>query len=374
MNKFKIMLPMVALLLSAGLSAQVVDPEPGRLTGDGPYIIYQPDGRARVISVSTEGQIVDTLGVVPSSFNVVSHDGRFSFDVALHDIHKQPDVLDKTAKTCLLSDPHGRLDCFVSALQACGVVDSDLKWCFGPNRLVLDGDVMDRGDDVTQIFWLLYKLEEEAAEAGGSVSFLYGNHEPMVLAGDLRYTREKYKALADSCRLTVPLLYGPDTEIGRWIQASNAIIRVGEELVLHAGYGPDLLEEGLEMSEINEICARGLFMTSKERKADSELMHMMFKSHGPVWYRGYFSKDVKWGARMDNETLDEILERCGASRIWVGHTIFKDIRSFYGGRVVAIDVDARINHDKGRGRAVILDEDGAWIVRDSGKRKRLKVR
>mgnify|MGYP000243614500 CR=1 FL=1 len=36
-----------------------------------------------------------------------------------------------------------------------------------------------------------YKLEEEAAKAGGHVSFMLGNHEPMVLANDLRYTKEK---------------------------------------------------------------------------------------------------------------------------------------------------------------------------------------
>lgn len=46
-------------------SAQVVDPEPGRLTADGPYIIYQNDGKARVISVDLDGNIIDTVGVAP---------------------------------------------------------------------------------------------------------------------------------------------------------------------------------------------------------------------------------------------------------------------------------------------------------------------
>ena len=34
------------------------------------------------------------------------------------------------------------------------------------------GDIFDRGKDVPQIFWLFYKLEDEAAKAGGTVSFL----------------------------------------------------------------------------------------------------------------------------------------------------------------------------------------------------------
>lgn len=61
------------------------------------------------------------------------------------------------------------------------------------NHLMIIGDIFDRGKDVPQIFWLFYKLEEEAAKAGGHVSFILGNHEPMVLANDLRYTKENIK-------------------------------------------------------------------------------------------------------------------------------------------------------------------------------------
>ena len=43
------------------------------------------------------------------------------------------------------------------------------------------------------IFWLMYKLEQEAWEAGGVMTFMLGNHEEMVLRGNLKYTRSKYK-------------------------------------------------------------------------------------------------------------------------------------------------------------------------------------
>ena len=373
MEKRICLMMMAAAVRSLAAIAQVVDPEPGCLTADGPYIIYQSDSTARVISVGLDGEITDTVGVVPQTFNVVSHDGRFSFDVSLHPTARQPWKMEKTPRTCMISDPHGRMDCLVSALQACGVVDESLGWAFGPNRLVLNGDVMDRGDDVTQIFWLLYKLEAEAADAGGSVTFTYGNHEPMVLAGDLRYTRRKYLDLADSCGLSVPLLYGTDTEIGRWLSCCNTMVLIGDDLIVHAGTSAWLLEQDMDIPEINSLCSRGAFMTSKERKDDSDLMYLMFKSSGPVWYRGFFYSAEKYGGKMDGRTLDAILRRYGASRVWVGHTIFRDIRTFFGGRVVAVDVDAKVNFDKGRGRAVLLEEGGReMVVRDSGKSRKLR--
>lgn len=72
-----------------------------------------------------------------------------------------------------MSDPHGRLDCVISLLQGNGVINDNYQWNFGSNHLVIIGDIFDRGKDVLQIFWLFYKLEDEAVKAGGHVSFLW---------------------------------------------------------------------------------------------------------------------------------------------------------------------------------------------------------
>jgi len=351
--------------------AQVTDPEPGYLTADGPYIFNLGNGLARVVSVDMFGNITDTIGVKPRSFNVVSHDGRFSFEVALHGHSRQNWELPATDSTFILSDPHGRMDCLVSILQAGGVIDDKLNWAFGPNRMVLIGDVMDRGDDVTQIFWLLYKLEEEAREAGGSVTMVYGNHEAMVLAGDLRYCREKYKALADSVGLDVPGLYGASSELGGWLAGFNTLQKVGDDLFVHGGTGGIVLELGMDAPEINELFSEGIFLDKKEKAAHSETMKELFKNKGPVWYRVFFENKEKWGGRMDSATLDRILEKFGASRVFVGHTIFRKIRSMYGGRVVHVDVDAKVNHDAGGDRAVLLAGRKAFVVRDSGAKRRM---
>ena len=370
MKRILTSLLLLALAVLAA-SAQVVDPEPHALTADGPYIFHRPDGSARVVSVDVDGNVIDTFGVVPKSFTVTSHDGRYSFDVTLHEQSRQAWRLPRTRRTFVLSDPHGRLDCLVSILQAGGVIDERLNWSFGGDRLVLIGDVMDRGDDVTQIFWLLYKLEAQAAEAGGSLNMVYGNHESMVLAGDLRYCREKYRMLADTLGITVPRLYGPDTETGRWLGNLNAMMMVGDDIFVHAGLSRQFHELGLAIPEVNRLCSEGLFMTGKERKAHSDTMSLLFGNYGPVWYRGFFSSKEKFGGKMDDRTLDSILERYHAGRVFVGHTIFKSVRKLYGGRVVAVDVDAKLNSLAGRSRAFLIDGDDEYAVFDSGKRKKL---
>ena len=194
--------------ISSGLSAGTLDfkdkkkdkEKKEELTADGPYVLYQPDGQIRVINVDKKGNIIDTTyTTLPQNFtlHVTDHKGRFPFDVKLHPVKRPGWNYPQADKVFVMSDPHGRLDCVISLLQGNHIIDKDYKWSFGKNHLMIIGDIFDRGKDVPQIFWLFYKLEEEAAKAGGHVSFILGNHEPMVLANDLRYTKEKYKILAE---------------------------------------------------------------------------------------------------------------------------------------------------------------------------------
>ena len=61
------------------------------LSADGPYVLYQPDGKTRVISVDKKGKITDTTyAALPEDFtlHVVDHKGRFPFDVKLHPVKR----------------------------------------------------------------------------------------------------------------------------------------------------------------------------------------------------------------------------------------------------------------------------------------------
>lgn len=377
-----ILVAFTLILISSGLSAGTLgldgkkkDKEKKEvLSADGPYVIYEPDGRTRVISVDERGRIKDTTYVaLPRDFtlHVVDHKGRYPFDVKLHPIRRSEWKYSRPDKVFVMSDPHGKLDCVISLLQGNHVINKDYQWSFGKNHLVVIGDIFDRGKDVPQIFWLFYKLEKEAAEAGGNVSFLLGNHEPLVLANDLRYTKGKYKALAEKLNLDYPRLFAPDTELGRWLGTRNTMQIIGHDLYVHAGLGKEFYDRDLSIPTVNEEMSRALFMSKKERKALSPLIAFLYGNSGPIWYRGLVRTDPKYHP-LPSDSLQMIMKRYEVEHIIVGHTIFKDISTFYGGKVIGVNVDNEENRKKKRGRAMLIDRNAYFVVGDKGIKRRLE--
>lgn len=359
---------LIALTTAACLNAQAEG-----LSADGPYIRYRADGIAQTIRVTSAGQIerTDSARLPPDfRFRVESHDGRYAFDVTLHPIVRPAWKYEAPKKLLVLSDPHGDLHSLVSLLRANGVIGKRLEWRYGKNRLMVIGDVFDRGPDVTQILWLLYKLEAEADETGGSVSFLLGNHEPMVLSNDLRYTDEKYKTLADTLGIEYALLFGPDTELGRWLGTRNTIQVIGTNLFVHAGAGQAFYELNPDIPLVNRETSRMLFRRNKTRKAWSPLHAFLYGSEGPLWYRGLVREKPKYKP-CAADTLQMILNRYGVERIIVGHTVQPDISAFYDGRVIGVNVNNRKNREQGLGRGLLIEQGACYVVGDKGKLRQL---
>jgi hypothetical protein len=101
------------------------------------------------------------------------------------------------ARVVAVSDVHGAHDAFVRTLQAGHLLDAEKNWIGGAAHLVVTGDLLDRGPDSRAAMDLLMRLETAAADAGGAVHVLLGNHEVMNLVGDLRYvSAAEYQAFA----------------------------------------------------------------------------------------------------------------------------------------------------------------------------------
>lgn len=335
---------------------------------DGPYVLYLPEGKIRIISTRADGTLNDVfLNEIPANFTlpVTSHSGKYQFLVKLHPISRQPWKSSKPRKLFVLSDPHGNLDCFVSVLRGNNVINENYEWIYGKNHLMIIGDVFDRGKDVLPIFWLIYKLEKEAQDAGGQVSFLLGNHEPMILAGDYRYMEKTYSKLAEKLGMDYRDLFGPDTELGRWLSIRNTMQVIGNDLFVHAGLSKDFLEARLTIPQVNEEISRALFMTKKERNELSPLTKFLYGNQGPIWYRGMVRNDEKYNPLHIN-TLDSLLATYKVKRIIVGHTIFPDIRMFYNGKVVVVNVDNKKNFEAVLGRGILIEKQHTYIVTDKG--------
>lgn len=338
------------------------------VASDGPYVLYEEDGTLRVIAINSQGMLKDTLyRTLPEDFvlSVADSKGIYSFQVPLHSIQRPSWRYKQPHKVFVMSDPHGDLDCFVNLLQGNGVVDKHLNWSFGSNHLMVVGDIFDRGDDVVQIFWLVYKLEQEAELAGGHVSFLLGNHEPMVLANDLRYCTIKYHTLAEKLGMPYARLFGENTELGRWLATRNTIEIIGRDLYVHAGLSEEFYEWNLDIPEVNEEMSKALFMGKKARKELSELTAFLYGSNGPIWYRGLVRNEEKYNP-IPADTLKRMLKRYKVRCLIIGHTIHGDVSIFYDKRVIDVNVNNVMNREKGLGRGLLIENKKYMIVGDNG--------
>lgn len=233
---------------------------------DGPYVLYDKVGNVRVICVDERGVVRDSVyGKLPEGFklDVVSQKGNHRFQVKLHPVERPLWKSGQREKTLIISDPHGDLESFISVLRNNGVIGKHYEWTYEKNQVIVIGDVFDRGKDVLPIFWLMYKLEQEAWEAGGVMTFMLGNHEEMVLRGNLKYTRSKYKDLATSLGMEYADLWHETSELGCWLRSRNLIQIVGKNLFVHAGLSKEFTGMENTVAEVNEEAAKSIFLSEK---------------------------------------------------------------------------------------------------------------
>jgi len=172
---------------------------------DGPYILYKKDiVYANYIFDNNGEKWVETdKENISDKKNLTLHVSTFfpgqTFEVQLKDqLQVEKSEYTDVDKIFAISDIEGDFHAFTQLLEIGKVIDEKFNWTFGDGHLVLVGDFLDRGPQVTEVLWLIYSLEEKAKAAGGYVHFILGNHEIMNLSGDLRYVSKKY---LDNARL-----------------------------------------------------------------------------------------------------------------------------------------------------------------------------
>lgn len=187
---------------------------------------------------------------------------------------------DDVDRVVAISDIHGAYDAMVETLKHASVLAEDLSWSGGKTHLVIVGDILDRGPQSRAAMDLLMRLEGEAEAAGGMVHVLIGNHESMILTGDLRYvSKAEYAAFADdedsderarwltayarqrgssanSLRTKFDDKFPPgyfamrrafraDGRYGEWLLQKNIIGVINGTAFVHGGLSPDIARIGL---------------------------------------------------------------------------------------------------------------------------------
>ncbi|MCH2180466.1 MAG: metallophosphoesterase [Mariniblastus sp.] len=279
-------------------------------------------------------------------------------------------VWEQPSRLMAISDLEGNYQNARQFLENNQIIDEKGNWKWGDGHLVLNGDLVDRGRQVTELMWLIYRLERQAREAGGEVHYILGNHEAMVMGGDLRYIHPKYRFVTDQMQVEYDRLFAADTEIGRWWRSKNGVETIGNLLFIHGGYSPKLDQEQLSVDALNQKIREGLApaQPTGETPGTNPVRHQ----HGPFWYRGYFERYAdSWGGKATDAEIRKILDRHGVDHIVIGHTLVDEVGPLdETGAVIAIDVKWR-DREKCQG---LLQEGGQlYRVSMDGTREKIEL-
>ena len=200
----------------------------------------------------------------------------------------------KSAPLFVVADTHGEYEILVSMLQKHGVVNQKLAWKFGRGHLVLLGDVFDRGPNQTEILWLVYQLEAEARRAGGGVHLVLGNHETMVLMGDLRYLNPKYVQTTATVGLRIVFAVVRRHERARAVAAHAAHRAQDQRSAVPArrAFTGARRQPDVAGRHQRAACASLLEGAMPENDAQRDRLSLLMGSSGPLWYRGYFAEQT----------------------------------------------------------------------------------
>lgn len=334
---------------------------------DGPIIIHNENGMLCYSIVPEEnGFRTDRRSVTKDerfTCNIGASGKTFSFELKKR-IVNEPDLYPLPQKMLVISDIEGNFEGFESILTGAGVIDSQFNWTFGTGHLILPGDFLDRGLNVTECLWLIYKLETEAEQAGGKVHFILGNHEVMNMRDDFRYVRKKYLANADSLGLDYMKWYSAESELGRWLRSKNCIERIGNYIFVHGGISPQLQVANMDIGEIN--CHLRSILDKPYDSTSTYTDSLILRKNGPLWYRGMAMRE------LTSDSLSGILQSLDAEKIIIGHTVFDEITNLYDGRVIAIDLDHAENYEKGFIKALWVDRSEFSVIDNRGNLSPLK--
>jgi len=316
------------------------------LVDDGPYIFLEKGG-----------YVVKTIHQNKLKSKHYDEDTPTEYSNLNFPLHlREPLVSDNHAiyhgvsKIAAISDIHGQYDVMIKLFQVNGIVDQNNQWLFGDGHLVITGDIFDRGDQVTEILWYIYELEEQARQAGGQVHFLLGNHELMILEGDTRYIHKKYRYTMALTNMLYHQLFSPNTVLGQWMRTKNISIKINDIVFVHGGFSNRVLDYGIDLDSLNQVFRKELIDKPLGAiKKDNTLSDLYFEE-GPLWYRGYASENF-----TENDA-DEALAGLECDHIVVGHTSMESIVSLFEDKIIFIDSSIKF----GKKGEILFWEEGLF--------------
>lgn len=314
---------------------------------DGPYINYTDHGYAVTTIIHNDLKVIEKENIENQNFHVLP------FDISIEELSSDDSTFhfSTESKIAAISDIHGQYDVMIKLFQSNGIIDDHLHWSFGNGHLVITGDIFDRGYQVTEILWFIYELEKQAKLDGGLVHFLLGNHEVMVLGGDVRYIHRKYRYTTGISGKRYDQLFDENSVLGRWLRTKPVCISINDIVFLHAGFSKEIVEDGYTIDSVNKIFSEKMIGEPSEKIINDTLLNTLYLDNGPIWYRGYIDE-----SKFSEQDAIDILKSLDKKHIVVGHTSMQSIVSLFNNRIFMIDSSIKF----GKTGEVLFWENGEF--------------
>ncbi len=299
---------------------------------DGPYVLESKAGRTAVWIHKGRKHIQN---ISSKSRQTISYKGTKTKLWTKKPVETTQLEYNGTFKVGAISDIHGQYNTFIKLLKNNGVINKKGKWNFGNGHFVIVGDIFDRGPAVTEVLWFLYDLEKQAEKKGGKLHVLLGNHDVMVLNGNLRAVHPKYKEVATLLNIPFNALFNKGSVLGNWLRTRPVLVKINGMLFTHGGLHPDLVSKEVSLTQINTEFKQQLVESELSTKRN-EIGTYLHRGHGPIYYRGYFQ-----GERATDSQIDQLLKHFKLTNIIVGHTTHRQIETRYNGKVIVVDANMK---------------------------------
>jgi hypothetical protein len=220
-----------------------------------------------------------------------------------------------------VGDVHGYRQDVTAALRERDLVDDSGDWCGGAAEVWFAGDLMDRGPDGIGVIEDLMRWETQAADAGGHVGSVLGNHDLLALA----VRRFRDQVVPDGPPHEVPRSFAlswminggqvRDQELlteekAEWLATLPAAVRLDDDLLLHADT-TEYLRWGTDLASVNA--------------AIHDVLHGNDLS---LWWELWRCMTTRYAfLGPDGPTqARQVLDVLGGERVVHGHSVIGDLR------------------------------------------------
>lgn len=257
----------------------------------------------------------------------------------------QPTFLTNIPRIIVIGDIHGDIQRFMNTMYALKLFDKNLTWIAEPKDTIIVqmGDQIDslpRGDleknweilpDV-EVLKMSDLLDNIAKVSGGRVLSLLGNHEMMNVLNMFNYvsTNSLSKCGGIESRKNK---FSSGGEYSQILARRNVLLKINNFLFCHGGllsHHLNLINNNIHyINDLTRKFLRNQELTNEER---DKTLYLIMSDNSILWTRSYVTNND-----TIEEEINDVLNRTGTNKIFVGHNTVEDILPSVNGKIIFTD-------------------------------------